>query len=468
MTYQSPFTIRYGSDDMRALWSEKALRILWRRVWIAVAESQEEFELITSDQLEDLKIQSSNIDLTRAWEIEREIGHDLVAELRTYAEQCPEGGPILHWGLTSADVKDNADVLRQKAALALLLRRLKELLIRFAEQIHDHADLAVMGYTHLQTAEPTTLGYRLASYAQDLLIHFENLAQIRRNLRGKGIRGAVGTGATFDDMLDDTPIHASDLELDIMGKLGLQAFPISNQTYPRIQDYWLMAALGGLAASLHKFAFDLRILQSPGFGVMAEPFGEHQVGSSAMPFKRNPEKAETACSLARSVIASVSTLWQNASNTLLERTLDDSANRRSAIPEAFLGCDEILNLTYDIVDGLVIDKVAIDQVLELHGPFSAIERVLTALVKADADRQEMHERLRQHSMRAWEVIREGNPNPLIDLLCSDTTLLKYLQPSQIRSLLEVRTYLGLAPEKSKAFAAQIQNKFIETESTEDA
>lgn len=268
MTYQSPFTIRYGSEEMRALWSERALRILWRRVWIAVAESQAEFDLITPEQLEDLKSQASTIDLTRAWEIEKEIGHDLVAELRTYAEQCPTGGAILHWGLTSADVKDNADVLRQKAALALLLRSIKELLLRFADQIKENADRPVMGYTHLQTAEPTTLGYRLASYAQDLLIHFENLAQIHRNLRGKGIRGAVGTAATFVEMSVDAPVDASELEVEIMSKLRLQAFPVSNQTYPRIQDYWLMAALGGLAASLHKFAFDLRILQSPGFNTL--------------------------------------------------------------------------------------------------------------------------------------------------------------------------------------------------------
>jgi len=467
MTYQSPFSNRYGSDEMRALWSERALRILWRRVWRAVAESQAEYELVTSEQLEDLKSQASNINLSRAWEIEKEIGHDLVAELRTYAEQCPEGGAILHWGLTSADVKDNADVLRHKAALALILRRLKELLLRFADQIHDNADRPVMGYTHLQTAEPTTLGYRFAGYAQDLMIHFENLAQIRRNLRGKGIRGAVGTAATFVEMLVDTPIDASELETEIMGRLGLQAFPISTQTYPRIQDYWLMAALGGLAASLHKFAFDIRILQSPGFSTIAEPFGEKQVGSSAMPFKRNPEKAETACSLARSVIASVSTLWQDTAYTLLERTLDDSANRRSAIPEAFLACDEILSLVYEIIDGLLIDKVSIDQVLEKHGPFSAVERVLTALVKEGADRQEMHERLRQHSMRAWEAIREGGANPLIDSLCTDTTFLKYLQPTQIRSLLEVTTYLGLAPEKAKAFATQIQNKFKDPEPAEE-
>jgi adenylosuccinate lyase len=187
-----------------------------------------------------------------------------------------------------------------------------------------------------------------------------------------------------------------------------------------------------------------------------------------MPFKRNPEKAETVCSLARSIIASVPTLWSNAANSLLERTLDDSANRRSAIPEAFLATDEVINLVYEILDGLFIDEDAINQILEKYGPFSAIERVLTALVKQGADRQEMHERLRQHSMNAWKTIREGNPNPLVDSLTADTALLKYLQPTQIRSLLEFTNYLGLAPEKAKSFATRIYTKFVDQETSEDA
>jgi adenylosuccinate lyase len=467
MTYQSPFTIRYASDDMRTLWSERPLRILWRRIWIAVAEAQTEIGLVTPEQLADLKKHATNIDLDRAREIEGEIGHDLVSELRTFSEQCPIGGKILHWGLTSTDVKDNANVIRQRAALALLLRQMRELLLCFANQMEASAELPVMGYTHLQTAEPTTLGYRLAGYAQDILIHYENLGQIRRTLRGKGIRGSVGTAATFVDMLADSPIDAAHLETEIMSKLGLQAFPISNQTYPRIQDYRLMGALAGLAASLHKFAFDLRILQSPGFNTLYEPFGEKQVGSSAMPFKRNPERAETICSLARLVIASVSTIWQNAAYTLLERTLDDSANRRSTIPEAFLACDEILQLTTEIVDGLIINENAIQQTLKIHGPFAAIERILTALVREGADRQEMHERLRQHSMRAWESIHAGEPNPLIDLLCADTAILKFLQPSRIRTMLEIDTYIGLAPQKAIDLASQIRHKFISPEPSEE-
>jgi adenylosuccinate lyase len=468
MTYQSPFTIRYASDEMRSLWSERALRILWRRVWIAVAEAQTEAGLVASDQLNDLKRQATNIDLETALKIEKDIGHDLVAELRTFAGQCPQGGKILHWGLTSADIKDNADVIRQRAALALILRQIKDLLLKFATAIETTSHIPIMGYTHLQTAEPTTLGYRLASYAQDVMIHFENLGQIRRNLRGKGIRGPVGTAATFVDMLSSSPIHAQNLENDIMGKLGLQSFPISTQTYPRIQDYQLLSALAGLAASLHKFAIDMRILQSPGFAVVAEPFGEKQVSSSAMPFKQNPERAETACSLARLVIGSVSTVWQNAAYTLLERTLDDSANRRTVIPEAFLACDEILHLVTEIVVGLEVDEYSINQQLEVHGPFAAIERILTALVQEGANRQEMHERLRQHCMRAGEAIRSGSANPLIDMLCTDTTLLKFLQPTRIRSLMEIQSYLGLAPQKAADFALQIRQRFTSSETSDES
>ena len=212
MSYQSPFSTRYASDEMRAIWSEKAQRILWRRVWIAVAEAQSTAGLVTREQVEDLKSQATNIDLGRAYEIEDEIGHDLVAELQTFAEQCPQGGPILHWGMTSADVKDNADILRQHTALSLLLRGMRRLLLRFADQIHEYSDLAVMGYTHLQPAEPTTLGFRLAVYAQDIAAHFENLARLRNVLQGKGIRGSVGTAATFKEMLPEPDLSGDLLD----------------------------------------------------------------------------------------------------------------------------------------------------------------------------------------------------------------------------------------------------------------
>lgn len=465
MSYQSPFSTRYASNEMRAIWSEKARRILWRRVWIAVAEAQAAAGLVTPEQIEDLKSQATNIDLGRAHEIESEIGHDLVAELRTFAEQCPQGGPILHWGMTSADVKDNADILRQHTALTLLLRGMRKLLLRFADQMHEFSDLPVMGYTHLQPAEPTTLGFRLAVYAQDLAAHFENLARLRKVLKGKGIRGSVGTAATFTEMLQETEHSADLLEQQAMDKLGISFFPISGQTYPRIQDYMLLSYLAALAASLHKFALDLRFLQSRGINTMEEPFAKMQVGSSAMPFKRNPIRAEKICSLARGVQANATVAWQNAANSILENTLDDSANRRRILPEAFLACDEMLLESFVIVDGLVVDEEGIREILDTYGGFSATERLLNALVQAGADRQKMHERLRKQSMKAWKAVRKQKTNPLVEILSSDTKLLKYLQPTRIRELMEIRSYLGFAPQRARDYASQIRETYSTSENS---
>ncbi len=464
MTYQSPYSLRYGTEDMRALWSEEARRLIWRQIWVAVAEAQASAGLVTEEQVEDLKRNSTQIDLHRAYEIEAEIDHDLMAELKAYAEQCPEGGSILHWGLTSEDVKDNAETIRQRSGLLILKERLQRLLLSFAERIDETADLTVMGYTHLQAAEPTTLGYRLATYAQDLMIHLENFEELHKSLKCKGIRGAVGTSAAFSDMLSGSSKDVIQFESEVLEALDLNAFEISTQTYPRIQDYALLSSLAALAASLHKFAFDLRILQSPGFDTLSEPFGEKQVGSSSMPFKRNPVKSEKVCSLARLVSAAPSVAWQNAANHLLERTLDDSANRRTTLPEAFLATDEMLVTCKAIVDGLQINEKSINTSLNTYGPFSAIERVLTALVKAGADRQEMHEKLRQHSIGAWNAIKQGHQNPLIDKLCDDPAIIQYIKPEDIRNLTDVNTYTGLAHQKAKALAERINSRINKMES----
>lgn len=456
--YQSPFSHRYGSQAMRELWSEHRQRLTWRRIWVAVAEAMASHGLIENDQAQDLQSQATALDLERAKEIEAEIGHDLMSEVRTFAEQCPLGGAILHWGLTSADVKDNADVLCQKVALALLVARLKDLLLSFAKEIDSTADLAVMGYTHLQPAEPTTLGYRLASYAQDLLGHYENLKRMHDELRGKGFAGAMGTYAPFLEILAGSSITAERLEAEILAKIDLKAYPIKTQTYPRLQDFLLLSALAAMACSLHKFATDLRILQSPQLSAMAEPFGEHQVGSSAMPFKRNPVRAETVCSLCRLLPAFSAIAWENAAHSWLERTLDDSANRRTIIPQAFLACDEILLACQEIVSGLVIDQNGIRITMETFAPFSAIERILTALIKAGANRQEMHERLRQHSQRAWQSLQKGKTNPLKEDICADESLLGYIPKGEMEGLFQIDSYLGLAPHKAKAFGADLRKR----------
>ncbi|MGD2179291.1 MAG: lyase family protein, partial [Anaerolineae bacterium] len=259
-TFLSPFTWRYGSEEMRAIWSEVHKRRLWRRVWVVLAAAQHQAGLVTAEQLAELRAHQEDVDLARSAEIEAQIHHDLMAEIRTFAEQCPIGGPIVHLGATSEDVKDNAEAVRIRESLDLLLERLRALLDDLADRIESRADQACMGFTHVQPAEPTTVGYRLATYGQDLLQDFQELGRVREHLRAKGIKGAVGTAASFAQLLEGTGMRPVELEARVMAELGLEAFPVATQVYPRKQDYRVLAALAGLAASLYRFGFDLRLL----------------------------------------------------------------------------------------------------------------------------------------------------------------------------------------------------------------
>ncbi len=456
--YSSPFSSRYGSVPMRRIFSEKNRRLIWRQIWIALAEAEHKFGLVTSEQVEDLRLHAPDVSIERALEIEKEIGHDVMAEVRAFAELCPVGGGIIHWGATSADITDNADVLRMRDALDLLLDKQRSLLQALAARIERHADLVVLGYTHLQPAEPTTLGYRLALYGQDVLEHWQEIRRVRDGLRGKGMKGAVGTAASYGEILSGKNVSPDMIDATVMESLGLKAFPIASQTYPRIQDYRVVSALAGLAASLHKFAFDLRIMQSAGFGEAREPMGKRQVGSSAMPFKRNPVKAENVCSLARWISVLPQVAWQNAAQNLMERTLDDSANRRSMIPEAFLAMDEILENMTRIVGNLDVDEEGCRANLDKFGAFSASERVLMALVAAGADRQLMHEKIREHSRKAWDALRGGRPNPLGEYLAADADMLRHLQPAKIRELMDAHAYVGTAPERAREMAETIRSE----------
>lgn len=452
-TYLSPFTWRYGSTEMRQIWSELNKRRLWREVWVVLADVQAEFGLLRPEQVADLRLHASDVNVARSLEIEAVIHHDLMAELKAFAEQSPVGGGSLHLGATSMDIEDNAEVLRIRQSLDLLLSMLSQLLGQLAAQIERWADVPVIAYTHLQPAEPSTLGYRLASYAQDLLSNLEDIRRVRRKLRGKGFKGAVGTAASYAELVG---VHRlAEFEARLSTRLGLPFYPVSGQTYPRIQDYQVLSALAGLGASVYKFAFDLRFLQSPPIGELAEPFGKKQVGSSAMPFKRNPINAEKINSLARLLAQAPQLAWQNAAHNLLERTLDDSANRRILLPEAFLCADELLRVCLQIVNGLQVDERALKRNLEVYGPFAASERVLMALSRQGADRQAMHERLRQHSMKAWEATRQGQLNPLVDLLEEDSELAVYLSQGEIRALMEGGAHLGDAPQRARQFASMV-------------
>ena len=452
--YQSPFSWRYGSPEMRRIWGEENKRLLWRRLWVSMAEAQAEWGLVTREQVDDLKAHMDGVDVAQALEFEKSSHHDLMAELKVFAGQCPFGGGILHLGATSMDIKDNAEALQIAQSLDLLLPKLTHLLKLMAGKIDDYASLPVMAFTHLQPAEPTTLGYRLAGYAQDFLDDYQVLLRLRRELKGKGFKGAVGNAASFTALLGLDGQRR--FEARLSEELKLPFFDAATQTYPRRQDYIVLSALAGLAASAHKFAFDLRLLQSEVIGELAEPFGDTQVGSSAMPFKRNPVEAEKICSLARAVSVAPLTAWNNYANSLLERTLDDSANRRTLFPETFLTLDEIVMALTMIVDGLKVNPVRIKSNIDKFGPFAAVERVLLAAVRNGADRQEMHEVLRQLSMTAWQALEKGEPNPLAELVARDDQVAKWVAPDDLRQLFAIERYTGMAEPRAREIAQKIR------------
>jgi adenylosuccinate lyase len=451
--FLSPFTWRYGSPEMRKIFSEINYRATWRKIWVAIAEAQSKYGLVTREELADLKSKMGpeHIDLERAHEIEREIRHDIMAEIKTYAEQCPKGGGKIHLGATSMDIEDNAEVLRIKAALDIVLTRLVNCLDSFSEQIIKFRDLPCIGWTHLQPAEPTTLGYRLAGYAQDLVLDVRNVENLLRDfVKGKGIKGAVGTSASFQALLKGKG-KASALEARVMKKLGLEAFPISTQTYPRKLDYLVLAVLAGIAQSLHKFGVDLRHLQSPAYGELSEPIEKARVGSSAMPFKKNPITAERMCSLARYVSSLVEVAWENAAQMILERTLDDSANRRIILAESFLALDECLMICDQLARNLVVYPAMIKRNLERYAPFAATEAVLMKLVERGEDRQRMHEKLRELSFKAWEKVMAGEQNPLLDLMKKDPAISSKLSDRELDELLDPTKHLGDASERCAEF-----------------
>ncbi len=453
-SYLSPFSWRYAGQAMREIWSEVHKRRLWRQIWVALAAVQSEYGLVTTQQVAELKTHADQIDLESALKIEAEIHHDLMAELKTFAAQCPQAGGVIHMGATSMDVEDNADALRLRESLDLILASLREVLAVLAELISKTAYLPVMAFTHIQPAEPSTLGYRLAMYAQDLLEDYHALNTVRNHIRGKGFKGAVGTAAAYGDLLGLE--NLAQFEDKLSKALDLPFYPVSTQTYPRKQDYMVLSALAGMGASLHKFAFDLRLLQSPPLGELSEPFGKKQVGSSAMPFKRNPINAEKMDSLARQLSVYPQVAWQNAANSLLERTLDDSANRRTILPEAFLISDELLKIALKLVSQLNIREDTIQRNLDIYAPFAATERVMMAVGKLGANRQDMHERLRTHALKTWEEVQSGQKNTLINKLKADSVITGYLSADEIDQLSDVNAYVGIAPQQAIKMAQDIR------------
>lgn len=463
-TYISPLTWRYGSEEMKAIFSEVHKRKLLRRVWIALARAESKAGIVTEEQVKELESHKDDIDIERASEIESEIHHDLMAEIRTYAEQCPKAGGIIHLGATSMDALDNADAVRFKEALQLIASRLADLIDTLSERAREMKDVPTMAFTHIQPAEITTIGYRLSQTLQDLSDDADDLIGAIASIKGKGMKGAVGTAASYRVLLDGTGVSARELEDMVMDELGIKAFEAATQVYTRKQDLRIISALSSIAASLHRFSLDLRILQSPPIGEVSEPFGKKQVGSSAMPFKRNPINNEKICSLARIVESAYQSAWNNASLMILERTLDDSANRRIFIPEAFIALDEMLMTAKRIAAGMNFHSEATRRLMENYGIFASTERLLMELGRRGADRQAMHETIREESLKAWALVQIGKDNPLKDNLASDEEILKYLSKDEVLKLLDASDYTGDAAVRAEAVIERAENQSIRLKS----
>ena len=451
-TYLSPFTWRYGSDEMRALFSEAGKRAAWRRVWLALAEGERRSGLVTKAELDDIRSKSGreHVDVGASLALEKKIRHDLMAELRVFADQAKVGGGKLHLGATSMDIEDNADAASYRRALDLVLARLGACLAEARTKIIEHKGTVCMAWTHLQPAEPTTLGYRFANYAQDLVLDVKVLEAVRGVVAGKGVKGAVGTSASFKALLG-TDAKARELESAVMEKLGVPPMEVATQTYPRKLDFLVMMALSSVAQSCHKFGLDLRVMQSPAFGELSEPIKDLQVGSSAMPFKRNPVLSERMCSLARLVSALSGVGFANAANSMLERTLDDSAARRIAMPEAFLAIDECLIIYGELMRGVRVYPAMLRRNLERYGPFAGTEAVLMKVVERGGDRQKAHEAIRVKSFAAWEEVMAGRPNPIEKMLATDKGIASKVAPKELKEIMDPRAHTGDAESRCERF-----------------
>ena len=457
-SYVSPLSWRYGSEEMKEIFSEVHKRKLLRRVWIALARAQEKAGIVTREQVEELEAHKDDIDIEKATEIESVIHHDLMAEIKTYASQCPKAGGIIHLGATSMDALDNADAVRFLEALELTEKRLDDLVDAISEKAEEYKNVPTMAFTHIQPAEITTIGYRLSQTLQDLLDDREQLVFVKKSIRGKGMKGAVGTAASYKELLSESGISSIEMENMVMDELGIKAYDAATQIYSRKQDLRIIEALSSIACTLHKFSLDFRILQSPPIGEFSEPFGKMQVGSSAMPFKRNPINSEKIDSLSRIVENAYQSAWNNAATTVLERSLDDSANRRIFIPESFIALDEILITETKVVRGMSIHSTATSRLMSSYGVFASTERVLMELGKKGADRQKMHEVIREESLKAWVSVQEGKENPLKKALMENEEILSYLSKEEIEKYLDASGYTGDAEKRTEMVLERAKNR----------
>jgi adenylosuccinate lyase len=450
LIYQNPLIERYASDEMSRIFSSASKFSTWRRLWLALAEAEQELGLpISEDALRAMRAHLDDIDLKRAAELEQRFRHDVMAHVHLFGEVAPAAKAVIHLGATSAFVTDNSELMQHEQALRLVLRRLVSCIGALADFARAHRALPTLGYTHFQPAQPTTVGKRATLWLQDFVLDVEEIEHRLDTLRFRGIRGTTGTEASFLELFDGDHAKVEELGKRVAQKMGFaRLYGVTGQTYPRKSDYAFLATLAGLAASASKYAHDLRLLQH--LKEIEEPFETEQIGSSAMAYKRNPMRAERITALARHVITLTIDPAFTAATQWLERTLDDSANRRIAIPEAYLATDAILLLVHNVSAGLVVRPEVIRRHLEDELPFMATEAILMHAVRAGGDRQALHERIRQHSMAAAEAVKDrGERNDLADRIAQDTNF--GMSHADVQQVLDPIRHTGRAAQQVDGF-----------------
>ena len=453
--YENPLCKRYASSEMQFIFSDDNKFSTWRRLWIALAESQKELGLdITQNQIDEMISNVKNINYEAANKYEAEVRHDVMAHILAYGEQCPAAKPIIHLGATSCYVGDNTDIILMRSAMLLI----KRLLVNAIDKLWTFADkyksLPCLAYTHFQPAQPTTVGKRATLWLSDLLLDLEQLDFTLCNLKLLGCKGTTGTSASFLSLFDGDHEKAMQLENKIATKMGFDAvYSVSGQTYSRKVDYYVLSVLSGIAQSAYKFSNDIRLLSH--LKEFDEPFEDKQIGSSAMAYKRNPMRSERIASLSRYVIVNALNPALTASSQWFERTLDDSANKRISIPEAFLAVDAILSLYINVVSGLTVYPKIIEKHLAEELPFMATENILMYCVKTGGDRQELHERIRRHSVEAAKEIKQnGSDNDLIKRILNDKTF--NISEQEMKDILNAENFCGRAKEQTEEFLSEVK------------
>ncbi len=449
-TYENPLCRRYASKKMQEIFSDNVKFSTWRKLWVALAEAEKELGLsITDEQIDEMKAHVNTVDYEIADAREKEVRHDVMAHIYAFGVDCPKAKPIIHLGATSCYVGDNADVIIQREAL----KRIKSMLLNTIDSLANFAekykDLGTLAYTHFQAAQPTTLGKRACIWMQDLLMDLEHLDFVLDNMKLLGCKGTTGTGASFLELFNGDVEKVKTLEDKIAQKMGFSGcFAVSGQTYTRKADYYLLSVLSGIAQSVQKFSGDIRLLSH--LKEVDEPFESGQVGSSAMAYKRNPMRSERMSSLARFVIADAMNPAMTAGTQWLERTLDDSANRRISIPEAFLAVDGLLTLYINVINGLTVYPNVMKKHLDDELPFMATENILMECVKRGGDRQALHEAIREHSVAAGKEVKlYGKNNDLLERIASDERF--GLSRKDIDEILENSNLCGMAKEQTEKF-----------------